>query len=50
MPQIFTRPVDDQPTLFYEITQRKGSRSSRKAISKHFSKPSKREQAQHGNL
>ena len=27
MLQIFTRPVEDRPTLFYEIIQRKGSRS-----------------------
>jgi biotin operon repressor len=27
MLQIFTRPVQDRPTLFYEVIQRKGSRS-----------------------
>ena len=27
MLQIFTRPVEDRPTLFFEIIQRKGSRS-----------------------
>ena len=27
MLQIFTQPVEDRPTLFYEIIQRKGSRS-----------------------
>ncbi|HSY67559.1 MAG TPA: 4-hydroxyphenylpyruvate dioxygenase, partial [Edaphobacter sp.] len=27
MLQIFTRPVEDRPTVFYEIIQRKGSRS-----------------------
>ena len=27
MLQIFTKPVEDRPTLFYEIIQRKGSRS-----------------------
>ena len=27
MLQIFTKPVEDRPTLFFEIIQRKGSRS-----------------------
>jgi len=27
MLQIFTKPVQDRPTLFYEVIQRKGSRS-----------------------
>src|SRR5438876_8386929 len=27
MLQIFTRPVEDRPTLFFEVIQRKGSRS-----------------------
>ncbi len=29
MLQIFTKPVEDRPTVFYEIIQRKGSRSIR---------------------
>ena len=27
MLQIFTKPVEDRPTLFFEIIQRRGSRS-----------------------
>ena len=34
MLQIFTKPVEDRPTLFFEVIQRKGSRSFGKEISK----------------
>jgi 4-hydroxyphenylpyruvate dioxygenase len=33
--QIFTKPIEDRPTLFFEIIQRKGAKSFGKAILKH---------------
>ncbi len=50
MLQIFTRPVEDRPTLFYEIIQRKGSRSFGKGNFKALFEAIEREQAQRGNL
>jgi len=35
--QIFTQPVEDRPTLFFELIQREGSRGFGKAISKRCS-------------
>ena len=50
MLQIFTRPVEDRPTLFYEIMQRKGSRSFGKGNFKALFEAIEREQARRGNL
>lgn len=50
MLQIFTRPVEDRPTLFFEIIQRKGSRSFGKGNFKALFEAIEREQAQRGNL
>ncbi len=50
MLQIFTRPVEDRPTLFYEIIQRKGSRSFGKGNFKALFEAIEREQATRGNL
>lgn len=48
--QIFTKPVEDRPTLFYEIIQRKGSRSFGKGNFKALFEAIEREQAKRGNL
>ncbi|HSU60640.1 MAG TPA: 4-hydroxyphenylpyruvate dioxygenase [Bryobacteraceae bacterium] len=50
MLQIFTKPVQDRPTLFYEIIQRKGSRSFGKGNFKALFQAIEREQARRGNL
>ncbi len=50
MLQIFTRPVQDRPTLFYEIIQRKGSRSFGKGNFKALFEAIEREQLLRGNL
>ena len=50
MLQIFTRPVEDRPTLFYEMIQRKGSRSFGKGNFKALFEAIEREQASRGNL
>jgi 4-hydroxyphenylpyruvate dioxygenase len=50
MLQIFTKPVEDRPTLFFEIIQRKGSRSFGKGNFKALFEAIEREQAQRGNL
>ena len=50
MLQIFTRPVEDRPTLFFEIIQRKGSRSFGKGNFKALFEAIEREQADRGNL
>jgi 4-hydroxyphenylpyruvate dioxygenase len=50
MLQIFTRPVEDRPTLFYEIIQRKGSRSFGKGNFKALFQAIEREQGLRGNL
>jgi 4-hydroxyphenylpyruvate dioxygenase len=50
MLQIFTRPVEDRPTLFYEIIQRKGSRSFGKGNFKALFEAIEREQESRGNL
>jgi 4-hydroxyphenylpyruvate dioxygenase len=50
MLQIFTRPVEDRPTLFYEIIQRKGSRSFGKGNFKALFEALEREQERRGNL
>ena len=48
--QIFTRPVEDRPTLFYEIIQRKGARSFGAGNFKALFEALEREQALRGNL
>src|SRR5258708_7553652 len=50
MLQIFTKPVEDRPTLFYEIIQRKGSRSFGKGNFKALFEAIEREQALRCNL
>lgn len=50
MLQIFTKPVEDRPTLFFEIIQRKGSRSFGKGNFKALFEAIEREQASRGNL
>ncbi len=50
MLQIFTRPVEDRPTLFFEIIQRKGSRSFGKGNFKALFEAIEREQSDRGNL
>lgn len=50
MLQVFTRPVEDRPTLFFEIIQRKGSRSFGKGNFKALFEAIEREQARRGNL
>ncbi len=50
MLQIFTKPVEDRPTLFYEIIQRKGSKSFGKGNFKALFEAIEREQAERGNL
>ncbi|WP_321474931.1 4-hydroxyphenylpyruvate dioxygenase [uncultured Paludibaculum sp.] len=48
--QIFTKPVEDRPTLFFEIIQRKGSRSFGKGNFKALFEAIEREQQLRGNL
>jgi len=48
--QIFSRPVEDRPTLFYEIIERKGARSFGKGNFKALFEAIEREQALRGNL
>ncbi|NDK56284.1 4-hydroxyphenylpyruvate dioxygenase [Pontibacter fetidus] len=48
--QIFTKPVEDRPTVFYEIIQRKGAKSFGKGNFKALFEAIEREQALRGNL
>jgi 4-hydroxyphenylpyruvate dioxygenase len=48
--QIFTKPVEDRPTVFYEIIQRKGAISFGKGNFKALFEAIEREQAIRGNL
>ncbi len=48
--QIFTKPAEDRPTLFFEIIQRKGSRGFGKGNFKALFEAIEREQALRGNL
>jgi len=50
MLQIFTKPVEDRPTVFYEIIQRKGSRGFGKGNFKALFQSIEREQGLRGNL
>jgi 4-hydroxyphenylpyruvate dioxygenase len=48
--QLFSKPVEDRPTLFFEIIQRKGARSFGKGNFKALFEAIEREQAARGNL
>lgn len=48
--QIFTKPVQDRPTVFFEIIQRKGAQSFGKGNFKALFESIEREQALRGNL
>lgn len=48
--QIFTKPLQDRPTLFFEIIQRKGAKSFGKGNFKALFEAIEREQAARGNL
>jgi len=48
--QLFTKPVQDRPTLFYEIIQRKGAKSFGKGNFRALFESIEREQALRGNL
>ena len=48
--QIFTKPLQDRPTLFFEIIQRKGAKSFGAGNFKALFESIEREQAKRGNL
>jgi 4-hydroxyphenylpyruvate dioxygenase len=48
--QIFTKPVEDRPTLFFEIIQRKGAKSFGAGNFKALFEAIEREQELRGNL
>lgn len=48
--QLFTKPIEDRPTLFFEIIQRKGAKSFGKGNFKALFEAIEREQAARGNL
>jgi 4-hydroxyphenylpyruvate dioxygenase len=48
--QLFSKPVEDRPTLFFEIIQRKGAKSFGKGNFKALFEAIEREQALRGNL
>ena len=48
--QIFTKPIQDRPTLFFEIIQRKGAKSFGKGNFKALFEAIEREQEERGNL
>jgi 4-hydroxyphenylpyruvate dioxygenase len=48
--QIFTKPVQDRPTVFFEIIQRKGAKSFGKGNFKALFEAIEREQEKRGNL
>lgn len=48
--QIFTKPIQDRPTVFFEIIQRKGAKSFGKGNFKALFESIEREQALRGNL
>ena len=47
---VFSKPVQDRPTLFFEIIQRKGAKSFGKGNFKALFEAIEREQAARGNL
>lgn len=48
--QLFSKPVQDRPTLFFEIIQRKGAKSFGKGNFKALFEAIEREQSARGNL
>ncbi|MGZ4040314.1 MAG: 4-hydroxyphenylpyruvate dioxygenase, partial [Bacteroidia bacterium] len=48
--QIFTKPVEDRPTLFFEIIQRKGAKSFGKGNFKALFESIEEEQRKRGTL
>jgi 4-hydroxyphenylpyruvate dioxygenase len=50
MLQIFTKPVEDRPTLFFEVIERHGSKSFGKGNFKALFEAIEREQAKRGTL
>ena len=48
--QIFTKPLEDRPTVFFEIIQRKGARSFGAGNFKALFEAIEREQEMRGNL
>ena len=50
MLQIFTKPVADRPTLFFEVIQRRGSKSFGKGNFKALFEAIEREQDRRGTL
>lgn len=48
--QLFTKPVEDRPTLFFEIIQRRGAKSFGKGNFKALFEAIEREQARRGTL
>lgn len=48
--QLFTKPVEDRPTMFFEIIQRKGAKSFGKGNFKALFEAIEREQERRGNL
>ena len=48
--QLFTKPVQDRPTLFFELIQRKNARSFGKGNFKALFESIEREQARRGTL
>jgi 4-hydroxyphenylpyruvate dioxygenase len=48
--QLFTKPVEDRPTVFFEIIQRKGSRGFGKGNFRALFESIEAEQARRGNL
>ena len=48
--QLFTKPIEDRPTLFIEIIQRKGSRGFGQGNFKALFEAIEREQEKRGNL
>ena len=48
--QIFSKPIEDRPTVFFEIIQRKGARSFGKGNFKALFEAIEREQELRGTL
>jgi len=48
--QIFTKPIGDRPTLFFELIERHGSRGFGQGNFKALFEAIEREQAERGNL
>ena len=48
--QIFSKPIQDRPTVFFEIIQRKGAKSFGKGNFKALFEAIEREQEKRGNL